>query len=178
VNANHVVIANKFEEEVNHPKKFIQKQSTNLTKLLEKYGLKKKIIAYVKDEIPPTLTNLINDNYGVVLKLSLLAFNKKKRFLKVLESFISFIKKYDAKKPIICFFMLNLRFKSLCFISSYIVYEGVAIVEKYDNRSLHPMFIKCHDHLHLVLKSKVDCANPTIEKIHSLDILKQTTNTN
>jgi len=141
-------------------------------------GWKKKIIAYVKDEIPPTLTNLINDNYGVVLKLSLLAFNKKKRFLKVLESFISFLKKYDAKKPIICFFMLNLRFKSLCFISSYIVYEGVAIVEKYDNRSLHPMFIKCHDHLHLVLKSKVDCANPTIEENHSLDILKQTTNTN
>jgi hypothetical protein len=44
---------------------------------LEKYGLEKKF-AYVKDEIPPTLTNLINDNYGVVLELSLLTFNMKK----------------------------------------------------------------------------------------------------
>jgi hypothetical protein len=42
VNANHAIIANKFEEEVNHPKKITQKQPTNLTKLLEKYGLKKK----------------------------------------------------------------------------------------------------------------------------------------
>jgi hypothetical protein len=74
--------------------------------------------------------------------------------------------------------MLNLKFKNLCFISSYIVSEGVAVVEKYDNRSLYPMFIKCHHHLHLVLKSKVDCANPTIEENHSLDIFKQTTNTN
>jgi hypothetical protein len=60
-------------------------------------GWKKKI-AYVKDEIPSTLTNLINYNYGVVLELSLLTFNMKKQFLRVLESFIFFLRKYDAKK--------------------------------------------------------------------------------
>jgi hypothetical protein len=73
------------------------------------------------------------------------------------------------KKPITCFFMLDLRFKSLCFILFYIVCEGVAIVEEYDNRSLYPRFIKCHDHLHLLLESKVDCANPTIGENYSLD---------
>jgi hypothetical protein len=43
-------------------------------------------------KIPPTLINLIDD-YGVVLELSLLAFNMKNEVLKVLESFFSFLKK-------------------------------------------------------------------------------------
>jgi hypothetical protein len=61
--------------------------------------------------------------------------------------------------------MLDLRFKSLCFMSFYIICEGVAIVEEYDNKFLYPRFIKCHDHLHLVSESKVDYANPTVEKM-------------
>jgi hypothetical protein len=74
--------------------------------------------------------------------------------------------------------MLDFRFKSLCFISFYVICEGVAIVEEYDNRSLYLRFIKCHDHLHLVLESKVDCANPTVGENDSLNLFEQTINTN
>jgi hypothetical protein len=42
-------------------------------------------------EIPPTLINLIDDDFRVVLELSLLV-------VVLLESFLSFVKKHDAKK--------------------------------------------------------------------------------
>ncbi len=70
------------------------------------------------------------------------------------------------------------RFKSFCLISSYIGHEGVTNVEEYDKKSLYPMIVKCHNHLHLVSKSKVSCEDPMVEVDCSLDIFEQTTNTN
>jgi hypothetical protein len=43
-----------------------------------------------KAEIPPTLVNLINDDYGVVLELSLVTSNMKNEVSNVQESFTSF----------------------------------------------------------------------------------------
>jgi hypothetical protein len=45
--------------------------------------------------------------------------------------------------------------------------KGVDIVEKHDKKSLYPMLIKCHNHLHLLLESKGDCVDPMVEKIAS-----------
>jgi hypothetical protein len=87
-------------------------------------------------EIPPTLINLIDDDFRVVLELSLLVVG-------VLEPFLSFVKKHDAKKTYNMFsLMLNHKFKTLQLILSYINYEGVAIVEEYNKRSLYLSLIK------------------------------------
>jgi hypothetical protein len=45
--------------------------------------------------------------------------------------------------------MLDLRFKSLHLISSFVGRkEGVSIVDEYDKTTLYPMFVKCYHHLH------------------------------
>jgi hypothetical protein len=45
--------------------------------------------------------------------------------------------------------MSDPRFKSLRLVYSFIGHEqGVAIVEKYSERSLYPMLWKCYHHLH------------------------------
>jgi hypothetical protein len=67
--------------------------------------------------------------------------------------------------------MLDPRIKNFYPISFYIGYEGVAIVEEYDKRSLYPMLIKCHNDLHIMLKFEVSWANLTIEKKINFDIL-------
>ncbi len=56
----------------------------------------------------------------------------------VLDSFLSFMKTYDEKKTNnMLSFMLDLRFKSLHFVSSYVgKKQGVSIVEEYEKRSL------------------------------------------
>jgi hypothetical protein len=56
-----------------------------------------------KTETPTTLVNSINDVLGVVHELFLLASNMKNEVLGLLEYFFSFLRKYDAKKPITCF---------------------------------------------------------------------------
>jgi hypothetical protein len=108
-----------------------------------------------KAEIPPTLVNLINDDYGVVLELSLVTSNMKNEVSKVQESFTSFLNRYNAKKSHNMFLMLNFRFKSLCFILSYINYDGVTIVQEYDKKCFYTILIKCHNHLHHVLEFEV-----------------------
>ncbi len=34
--------------------------------------------------------------------------------------------------------------------------QGVALVEDYDRKSLYPMLVKCHEHLHHLVKSKTN----------------------
>ncbi len=51
--------------------------------------------------------------------------------------------------------MLDLGFKFSCFLSSLIGHEQKkAIVEEYDKKSLFPILLKCHYHLHHLAKSK------------------------
>jgi len=66
--------------------------------------------------------------------------------------------------------MLDPKFKSLCIVSSFVGKEqGVALVEEYDRKSLYPMFVKCHEHLHPFVRLDNNCANQ--------DIFEQTSNT-
>jgi hypothetical protein len=51
------------------------------------------------------------------------------------------------------FLMLDPRYKSFLTLPSFVRMEqGVVIVEKYDRKSLYPMLVKCHEHLHLLVK--------------------------
>lgn len=52
------------------------------------------------------------------------------------------------------------------------------IVEGYVKRSLYSMFMKCHNHVHLVLECEVGCAYPIVEEDCNLDIFKQIIITN
>ncbi len=52
------------------------------------------------------------------------------------------------------FLTLDHNFKSLCLISSFVGQEeGVNIVDEYDKRTLYPMLLKCHHHLHPMIES-------------------------
>jgi hypothetical protein len=68
----------------------------------------------------------------------------------VLNSFLSFLRKYENKKAHnMISLMLDIRFKSLRIVSSFVRREqGMALVEEYDRKTLYPMLVKCHEHLH------------------------------
>jgi hypothetical protein len=56
--------------------------------------------------------------------------------------------------------MLDLRFKGLCIISSFVEREqGVALVEEYDRKTLYPMLVKCHEHLHHLVRLNKNCVD-------------------
>jgi hypothetical protein len=56
--------------------------------------------------------------------------------------------------------LLDPRCKSLCIISSFVGREqGVALVEEYDRKSLYPMLVKCHEHLHPLVKLETNSIN-------------------
>jgi hypothetical protein len=98
----------------------------------------------------PSFENLMYNDSNINDELSLLAFNIKSELINVLDSFLSFLKVYDKRKTYNVFFlMLDLRHKSICIISSFVGKDkGVALVKEYDRKSLYPMLVKCHEHLH------------------------------
>jgi hypothetical protein len=69
-----------------------------------------------------------------VFELSLFAFNIKKEVCGVLDSFLSFLRKYEERKTHNIFLlMLDPQFKSLCLVSSFVGHEQcISVVEKYD----------------------------------------------
>jgi hypothetical protein len=108
-------------------------------------------------------------------ELSLLAFNIRKEVINVLDSFLSFLKVYDKKKTHnMIFSMLDLRYKILRIISSFVGREqGVVLVEEYDKKSLYPIMVKCHEHLHPLVKSERNFANQNIfDEDCNLDIVE------
>jgi hypothetical protein len=74
----------------------------------------------------------------------------------MLDYFLSFLRVYDKRKSHnMISLMLDPRYKSLHIISSFVGREqGVVLVEKYDKKSLYPMLLKCHVHLHPLVRSK------------------------
>jgi hypothetical protein len=51
------------------------------------------------------------------------------------------------------FSTLDPRFKKFHIISSFVGREqGVVIVEEYDRNILYPMLVKCHEHLHSLVR--------------------------
>jgi hypothetical protein len=54
----------------------------------------------------------------------------------------------------------------------------VAIVEEYDQISLYPMLLKCHNHLYHVSIYEVDCPYSMVEEDCNLGTFEQIANTN
>jgi ATP-dependent protease Clp ATPase subunit len=100
--------------------------------------------------------NSINSN-----ELSLLTFNIKREVINVLDFLLSFMKKYENKKAHnMISLMLDPRFKSFCIVPSFVGREqGVALVEEYDSKSLYPMLVKCHEHLHPLVSLDTNCVD-------------------
>ncbi len=74
-----------------------------------------------KDEIDfTTFDNLMEEDANVVSQLSCLASNIKKEVVGVLDSLISFLKKYEKKSYNMISLMLDPRFKTFCLVSSFI----------------------------------------------------------
>jgi hypothetical protein len=120
-----------------------------------------------------TFDNLMEKDANVVYELSCLVSNIKKEDIRVLDSFLSFLKKYENKKSHnIRFLMLDLRFKILHFVFSLIGREqGKAIVEEYDRKFLFLMLLKCHYHLHPLAKSERGVVDQRVKEDNNLDIL-------
>jgi len=81
----------------------------------------------------------MDDDSAVSDELSLLASNIKKEVINVLDFFLSFLNVYDKEKTNnMISFMLDLRYKNLHIVSSFVGKEqSVALVEDYDRKSLH-----------------------------------------
>jgi hypothetical protein len=119
--------------------------------------------------------SIIND------ELSLLASNNRREVINVLDVFFSLLNVYDKKKTHnMISLMLDLKYKSLHIVSSFVEREqGVALVEEYDKKSLYPMLVKCHEHLHPLVKLERNSTNRDIfNQDCCLDIFEQTTTTN
>ncbi len=135
-----------------------QALATSLQDLLEQYDLTKKILAYVKDEganmntMTTNLKSIVScKTLGVILEnfhgtccnwwwwfwLNYWVGNMRKNIIGVIKFFLSW-KKYDERKiHDMQALMLDLKFKSLKLIFSFICCEHeVAIIEKYDRKSL------------------------------------------
>jgi len=117
-----------------------------------------------KNQNLPSFESLMDDDSIVNDELSFLASNIKKEVINVSNFFLSFLKVYDKRKTHnMIYLMLNLKYKSLHIVLSFVGREqGVALVEEYDKKSLHPMLVKCHEHLHPLVRSKTNSTNQNI----------------
>ncbi len=83
------------------------------------------------------LLNLNGRGFIVALELICLASNVRKEVCGVLNSFLSFWKKFDKRTHNMLALMLDTRLKSFRLVSSFIGHDqGVTIVEQYDTMSL------------------------------------------
>jgi len=133
----------------------------------------------LKDEISISISfdNFMAKKSILIIELSCLAFNIKKEVCDALDYFLSLKKKMKKKAHNMLFLMLDPAFKNLHLISSFIVLEqGKAIVEKCDKKTLYPMLLKCHRHLHPLSRNAI--VDKGVDEDYNLDIFKMTTNTN
>jgi len=84
-----------------------------------------------KLEIPLALDNMMNDDVGIAFDLTLHTFNIKWEFYSVLDSFLSFSRRYEETKTHnIISLMLDLTFKSFHLVSSIICDEQMGLLLK------------------------------------------------
>jgi hypothetical protein len=132
-----------------------------------------------ENKIIPSFESLMEDDS--IISSELLASNIRREVINVLDYFLSFLKKYENRKAHnMISLMLDPRLKSFCIISSFVGKEqGVAFVEEYDRKSSYPMLVKCHEHLHPLVRLDMNCVGQDmLEQDCNLDIFEQTANTN
>jgi hypothetical protein len=105
--------------------------------------------------IMQTLNQFMDDDFVIILELSLFAFNIKKEVCGVLDYFLSFQRKYEERKAHnMLLLTIDPQFESLHLVFSFVGCEqDILIVEEYDHNSLQHALLKCYHHLHHV----VDC---------------------
>jgi hypothetical protein len=70
------------------------------------------------------MNNMMEDDYGVALELSMFASNIKKDIHEVLDGFFSFLRMYEKKKvQNILFLMLDSRFKIFLLIENKVAFQ-------------------------------------------------------
>jgi len=114
-----------------------------------------------ENQVIPSFEALMDDDSVVNDELYLLVFNIRREVINVLDYFLSFLKVYD-KRPAhnMISLMLDPRYKKLHIVSSFVKKEqGVVLVEEYDRKSLYPMLVKFHKHLHPLVRSEMNFAN-------------------
>jgi hypothetical protein len=52
--------------------------------------------------------------------------------------------------------MLDPKYKSLSIAFSFVEKKGVVLIEEHDKKSLYHMLVKCHEHLHPLVRSKTN----------------------
>jgi hypothetical protein len=106
----------------------------------------------------------MEDDSIVSDELFLLTFNIRREVINVLDSFLSFLKKYENwKTHNMISLMLDAGFKSLCIISSFVGRDqGVVLVKDYDRKTLYLILVKCYEHLHLLVRLDRNCVNQNI----------------
>ncbi len=80
-----------------------------------------------------------------------------KKIIWVIDYFLSFLLKYDERRiHNLLTLMWDFKFKSLRLIFSFIGHEHeVAIIKDSDKKSLFPMLLKSHHHLHPLFELKI-----------------------
>jgi len=85
------------------------------------------------------LVNFMDDDSGIAFELHLFVSNMRREVCGVLDSCF-FNKKIEERKYHNMFFMLDLRFKILCLLFSFVGQkDGVSIVDECDRKTLYPM---------------------------------------
>jgi len=128
------------------------------------YAISMSLKLKEENKISPSFESLMENDSIIFDELSLLVSNIRREIINVLHSFLSFLKKYDNRKAhnMICL-ILNPRFKSFYIVSSFVGREqGVVLVEEYDKNSLYPMLVKCHEHLHPLVRLDRTCVDQDI----------------
>jgi hypothetical protein len=117
-----------------------------------------------EDQVIPSFESLMDDDSIVSDELYLLDFNIKREVINVLDSFLSCLKVYDKRKTHnMISLMLDPKYESLHIVPSFIGSEqGVPLLEEYDRKSLYLMLVKCHEHLHPLLRLETNSANHNI----------------
>jgi hypothetical protein len=108
-----------------------------------------------ESQVLPSFETLMDDDSIIINELAFITSRIKREVSWVLDSFFSFLTKYENKKT--CYMIsliLDVRFKSLCMVSSIVEREqSVNLVEVHDKESLYSMLVKCHEHLHPLIRS-------------------------
>ncbi len=74
--------------------------------------------------------------------------------------------------------MLDPQLKNLRLVFSFVGREqDISIIEKYDQKFLQPMLLKCYHHLHLVVDCDVEFTKHRSYEDNNLDILEMTSST-
>jgi hypothetical protein len=98
----------------------------------------------------------MKEGCNVAFELICLPSNIRKKVYIRLDFFLSFLRIWKKTYNMLSL-MLDSKFQNLCLMSFFIGCEqGVAIIEEYDARFSHPMFLKCYHHCLQWLNQKMN----------------------